>query len=95
MLATVTVTRGFGADEATALVTADAFGRPGPHAVVGLGQVHDGRGARVHFADGQALEVRPVNGGQARPRGLVHGQLKVEQVHHVVDGRIAVGAATV
>lgn len=73
--------------------------RPPVHGVVASGQVHHGRGARVHFADGQALEVRPVRGGQARPRGLLHGQFEVEQVHHVVgiccggesdDGRYAI-----
>lgn len=54
----------------------------GGHPVVGARQVHHAGRARVHLADGQALEVRPVSGREARPRGLDHGQLEVEQVHH-------------
>lgn len=67
------------------LVTAPGRLKPRPHGLVGPGQVHHRCGARIHFADGQALEVRPVGGGQARPRGLLHGEFEVEQVHHVVN----------
>lgn len=43
------------------------------------GQVHDAGRGRVDLADGHAFQVRPVNGDQARPRGLYGGQLEVEQ----------------
>lgn len=51
-------------------------------AVVGAGQVHHADGERVHLAESQAFQVRTVSGREARPRGLAHGQLEVEQVRH-------------
>lgn len=55
-----------------------------PQAAWGPRQVHHGRGGRVHLAERQSLLVRPVSGRHARPRGLVHGQFEMEQVHHGV-----------
>lgn len=78
------ITNGLGPCAAT-FVTTPGWVKPRSQSIVGPGQVHHGCGARIHFADGQALEVRPVSGGQGRPRGLFHGQFEVKQIHHVVN----------
>jgi len=78
------ITSGLGPCSATLVTTTGRF-KPRAHGIVGPGQVHHRHGARIHFTDGQVLEVRPVSGGQGRPRGLLHGEFEVEQVHHVVN----------
>jgi len=40
---------------AATLVTTPGRLKPRPHGIVGPGQVHHGRGARIHLADGQVL----------------------------------------
>lgn len=71
------ITNGLGPCAATLVATTGRL-KPRAHGIVGPGQVHHRRGARIHFADGQALEVRPVSGGQGRPRGLLYGEFEVE-----------------